>query len=70
MSEKPNLLKLTKSHIFVMHKKVTSVVRVGQNERFHHRISICLLRQRAKIPILKYFYAKECLKKDSKQRES
>ena len=41
MSEKPNLLKLSKSNIFVM----ISAVRVAQNKRFHHHISVYLLLQ-------------------------
>ena len=40
--------------------KVTSAVRVAQNKRFHHHISVCLLLQ--KIPISRDFYEKECLK--------
>ena len=46
MSEKPNWLKVAKSNIFVMDKKVISTRRVAQNKRFHYHISVCLLVQK------------------------
>ena len=58
MSEKPNLLKVTKSNVFVMYRVVISARRVAQNKIS----SSCLgMFTCAKIPVSRDFYAKECI---------
>ena len=68
MSEKPNLLKLTKSNIFVMHKKVTS--QLFELPKIRHFIMASRYVYLCKNSYSKRFICKGMLKKDSKQKKA